>query len=207
MVVAATGVLMVLLFFENTEQMARLFIGWVFLTAVFPAFVLFQIWDLHRPPVPDRTVTARLMFDWLVLGIRRKELGPADGWTALTVLRGLLPSRISVHHLKLGESIDLGHPLLRFPARKVRQVTFAPDPAEDYLESDRRTRLCEASVGMDSGKHFHLILDEADAERLRHWAATRGITVRDCDGYRPPAVLSVASADEPAGQSSRGHRA
>ena len=43
----------------------------------------FQIWDLRRP-VPSRPVTARILFDWLVLGIRRQELGPADGWTALT---------------------------------------------------------------------------------------------------------------------------
>jgi hypothetical protein len=145
---------------------------------------LFQLWDLTRP-IPSRPVTARAVFDWLVLGIRRKELGPADGWTALVMFRGLLSKKYLVHHLKLGDEVEVDNPVVRYPAREVTQVRFAPDPKEDYAGSEKPILLCQAIVEMGSGRQFRLIVDEADARRLREWASAKGIAVSDCDGYRP----------------------
>ena len=57
---------------------------------------------------------------------------------------------------------------MSFPARAVTRVSFAPDPKEDYVGSENPMLLCEATVEMDSGKQFYLILTEPDARRLHH---------------------------------------
>ena len=154
--------------------------------AMVPLFLygMFQLWDLRRP-VTKPSVTVRVLFDWLVLGIRRKELGPADGFTALTPFRGLLSQEYSVHHLELGDEIEVETPMIRFRASSAERVRFAPDPKEDYIGAEAPLQFCEAIVEMDSGKKFKLIVTEADAHRLRHWANSKGIAVCDCDGYSP----------------------
>jgi hypothetical protein len=144
----------------------------------------FQIWDLRRP-VTSRSVTARTLFDWLVLGIRRKELGPADGWTGLVAFRGLLDKEYSVHHLKLGDEVEVDNPIVSFPVRSVVRVKFAPDPKEDYIGAEAPIPMCHAAVEIDSGKKFCLIVTESDAQKLRQWAVEKGIAVLDCDGYCP----------------------
>jgi hypothetical protein len=148
----------------------------------------FQLWDLKRP-VPSRPVTARMLFDWLVVGIRRKELGPADGWTALAAFRGLLDKCYCVHHLKLGDEVEVDNPIVSYPVRAVARVKFAPDPKEDYIGSEAPIQLCEATVEMDSGRNFVLIATEADAQRMRQWAVEKGIAVEDCDGYCPRPIV------------------
>ena len=71
------------------------------------------------------------------------------------------------------------------PVAAVVRVRFAPDPAEDYAEPGREVHFCAAGVELNSGAELRLILDEADAARLRTWAVTKGIAVCDCDGYSP----------------------
>jgi hypothetical protein len=45
------------------------------------------------------------------------------------------------------------------------------------------------------GREFRLILDQADALRLREWAGTKGIPVCDEDGYVPrPAEPATETA-------------
>jgi hypothetical protein len=189
-----TGMLVVVILFGTVglffgspgfkRMMAAVILGGMLGLVPICLYGFFQIWDLRRP-VPSRPVTARMLFDWLVLGIRRKELGPADGWTALIAIRPLLDSRYLVSHLKLGDEVEVDNPIVRYPARAVARVRFAPDPKEDYAGAEGPMRLCDAIVEVDSGREFHLFVTEADAQRLRQWAVTKGITVCDCDGYCP----------------------
>ena len=160
-----------------------------------PAIVywLFVCWDLRRT-APAQPVTARTLFEWWVLGIRRKELGPADGTAALSALRPLVPSVCTVDQLKLGDDLEVAGGILRFPLTAVKRIRFAPDPLEDYGGAESPLEMCQASVEMDSGKEFRLIVTEVDAEKMRQWAATKGIAVCDCDGYRPRPVEPAAEA-------------
>jgi hypothetical protein len=147
-------------------------------------YALLQVWDLRRP-APGRLVTVRMVFEWLVLGMRRKVLGPADGTTAPTLFRGLLGSVYSVDQLNLGEEFAVADGIIRYPPQAVKQIRFTPDPLEDYGGAEAPLQMCEATVAMDFGKQFRLIVTEADATKLRHWAAANGVIVCDCDGYRP----------------------
>src|SRR5262245_42871311 len=162
---------------------------------LFPVVVysLFVCWDLRRPG-SVHPVSARTMFEWYVLGIRRKELGPADGSAGLTVLRRLVPSVCTVDQLKLGDDLEVAGGILRFPLTAVKQLRFAPDPLEDYGGAEAPLEMCQASVEMDSGKEIRLIVTDVDAEKMRQWAATKGIAVRDCDGCRPRPVEPAAEA-------------
>jgi hypothetical protein len=155
---------------------------------------LFQLWDLRRP-LPSRPVSARVLFDCLVLGIRRKELGPADGWTALVLLRGFPGLRHPVHHVKLGDGIEVDNlwVFVRLPARAVTEVRFAPDPKEDYIGSEHPIYLCEATLLIASGRQFRLIVTESDAQMFRQWAESKGIAVCDCGGYTPRPLDHIAS--------------
>jgi hypothetical protein len=47
---------------------------------------------------------------------------------------------------------------------------------------------------LNTGKEFRLILDEADAGRLREWAAAKGIAVSNTDGYSPRPAGPVQEA-------------
>jgi hypothetical protein len=150
-----------------------------------------QIWDLSRPG-PGRGVTARALFEAVFLGIRRRELVASVEWTALTALRALLPSVYTVYQFKLGEVFEVY--FARYPAGVVRQVRFGPDPGEDYKEPEPPRQFREATVEILSGRQFQLIVDEADAQRLREWAVARGVAVCDCDGYRLPTVEPAREA-------------
>jgi hypothetical protein len=160
-----------------------------------------QIWDLSRPG-PGCGVTARALFEGVFLGIRRREFIASVEWTALTAVRALLPSTHTIDQLKLGEVFEVY--FARYPAGVVRQVRFGPDPGEDYYESEPPRQLCEATVEILSGRQFQLIVDEADAQRLREWAVAKGIAICDCDGYRPRADEALVKPDDPAGVSRGG---
>jgi hypothetical protein len=156
------------------------------------AYGLFQIWDLKRP-VPTQGVTVRTLFDWWVLGIRRKELGPADGSTGLVLFRPLLSKRYWIHHLVLGDEIEVDNPIIHYPSQAVKEIRFSPDPKEDYIGAEGPIQLCQAAVAMDSGKEFRLIVNEADAEKMRQWAASKGIAVCDRDGYTPRPLQTASN--------------
>ena len=112
---------------------------------------------------------------------------------ALTLFGWLAPRRISVAFLLLGDTVkfDSRVPVL---LATVRRVVFAPDPAEDYAELDRPVYQCAAAVQLHSGREFCLILDEADAARLRDWATNKGIAVCDADGYHPRIIEPMSEA-------------
>jgi hypothetical protein len=122
-------------------------------------------------------LTAGALIDGVFLGIRRKELVAAVEWTALTALRSVCPSLYTVFQLKLGEALEVRS--FRFPTGVVKRVRLAPDPGEDFKECEPVRQLRQATVEIHSGRQFQLIIDDAHAQRLRHWAESKGITVCD----------------------------
>jgi hypothetical protein len=116
-----------------------------------------------------------------------KRLAPVDcvivGATiaglANFIFRCLLPRLGSIRQIKLGYCVETAPLVWRYPARSVKRIAFAPDPAEDYVERDKPTRLYEATIELESEKPFRMIVDETDAGRLRAWAVAREIAVCD----------------------------
>ena len=141
------------------------------------------IWDLSRPG-PGRGVTARALYEGVVLGVRRRELAAAVEWSALTAVRALLPAVHTVPKLKLGNEVEV-YSAVRFRSAAVSRVLFAPEPDDEYREPELPLRLSEATLEVPSGRRFRLIVDEADADRLRQWAESKGIAVCDSDGSSP----------------------
>jgi hypothetical protein len=143
--------------------------------------------DLRRGQRPSRWVIALAVWRWVVLGIRDHELGPSPGETIAVALFGwLLPRKHWAQFLKLGQGLKIDCDVL-IPIGDVRQVQFAPDPDEDYVEPDPADRYCAAAVVLETGREFRLVVNHADAEQLRHWARTNDIEISDCAGYRPRA--------------------
>jgi hypothetical protein len=203
------GVMLIVLFmatvcspFLFAWQNGRLAMRWLFALLVGMAVYCLRLWllvvDLQDQPLPSRREVARLVFDRLFRGVRRDDLGWLAGVTvARTFFGWLVPRRISVAFLLLGDNVAFDS---RFPVplRSVRRVRFSPDPAEDYVEWDRPAQYCAAAVELATGREFRLILDQADAQRLRDWAGTKGIPVCDADGYisRPAEPASETAAHE-----------
>ena len=140
--------------------------------------------DLKERPLPGRRETARAVWAWVRRGVRPENPGRVRATVALMLFGWVVPNRIPVAFLLLGDAVAFDS-RVPVPATNVRRVRFAPDPAEDYAELDRPARYCAAAVELTSGREFRLVLDEADAGRLREWAAAKGIAVTDTDGYRP----------------------
>jgi len=200
------GVMLIVLFmatvfspFLFAWQNGRLAMRWLFALLVGMAVYCLRLWllivDLQDQPLPSRREVARLVFDRLFRGVRRNDLGWLAGVTvARTFFGWLVPRRISVAFLLLGDGVAFDS---RFPVplRSVRRVRFSPDPAEDYAEWDRPAQYCAAAVELARGREFRLILDQADAQRLRKWAGTKGLPVSDEDGYIPrPAEPATETA-------------
>ena len=193
MLVAELG----LMFFAPRQHgllFTRLFIATGFATAVWPLWVLLLVSDLRRDARGCPRETARTVFRWAFHRVRGKVLDPIPGETVALALFGwLVPSRITVGDLTFGDGVELAE-RVHYPAAAVRRIRFAPDPAEDYAEPDRALRFCEATVEMDSGRQFRMIVEEADARRLRQWAAGKNVVVADCDGYQPRPVEPPVAA-------------
>jgi hypothetical protein len=184
----------------NTQTTARFVLVGFLAVAAYSGYTWLLILDLQKGPRPSRWATARAVWRWAVFRIRGEELGPVPGVTiALAAFDWLLPRRLSVQHLVLADGIDIEiDPNIRFALAAVRRVRFAPDPAEDYVDSEGPVHYCQAAVELNTGKELCLIVEEGDAGRLRQWAVGKGITVCDCDGYRPVTFepASEAHADE-----------
>ena len=142
------------------------------------------ILSLQEGPLPAWRETARALWNWLVRGARPLDPRRIAVSVVRTLFGWMVPRRISTDLLQLGDEVWFD-PRFPIPVAAVVQVRFAPDPAEDYAESDRQVHFSAAAVELKSGTEFRLILDEADARRLREWAVTKGIPVADCDGYSP----------------------
>ncbi|HEX3146796.1 MAG TPA: hypothetical protein VHR66_01765 [Gemmataceae bacterium] len=156
------------------------------------AYGWLQMWDLRRGQLSEQRVTVGAVLWHRLLKLRRKQFGLAGSATPIIGLEWLLPARTSIRYLNLGEGIELDPPLARFPAEEVARIKFTPNPDEDYAESSTPT--CAATVVMKSGREFWLIVDEADAGRLRAWAAAKGIGLCDVDGYRPRIPKPISEA-------------
>ena len=132
---------------------------------------------------------------WLGAVARKHYGGHARGESRVP-FNWLLPKLSAVRAVKLGEGIAIETSALdfRFTSRAASRIRFAPDPSEDYADSDQPIHLCEATIEIGVGKQFRLIVSESDAQRLRQWAAAEGIIVNDCDGYQPPATEVAAGA-------------
>jgi hypothetical protein len=141
--------------------------------------------DMLRGRLPDRRTTVRAVFRRAVLGIRGAELPRDYALTTLAVFGWLFPVRHVVPYLTVGDALGV-EKLARFPPAAIRRVRLAPDPAEDYDGSERPSQLCEVTVEMGSGKQLLLYADAADTDRLREWAAGKGVVVCDEVGQRPP---------------------
>jgi hypothetical protein len=69
-----------------------------------------------------------------------------------------------------------------YPPDRIRQIAFAPDPVEDYVEGRTAVPLCKTRIDFRPHGGLGLILTVADARRLRVWAAARGIEVVETAG-------------------------
>jgi hypothetical protein len=131
-------------------------------------------------------------FAFVLRSVARRQYGnrPRRGAGFDWLLRRLSPVRT----LKLGEGIviETGALDFRFPAAAPSRIRFAPDPAEDYAETEKSILMCQAIVELDAVKQFRLIVTETDAQRLRQWAVEKGIAVCDSDGYHPRAVETAS---------------
>jgi hypothetical protein len=169
----------------NTQATARFVIVSMLGVAAYSGYNGLLILDLQRGPRPSRWQTARAVCRWAVFRVRDKVLDPVPAQAiALAAFDWVLPTRLWVHGLKVGGGIEL-EPNISFAPAAVRAVRFAPDPAEDYVEPGHPARFCLAAVELDTGRHLRLIVDETDAELLRHWATAKEITVAHGDGYQP----------------------
>jgi len=100
------------------------------------------------------------------------------------VLAFLLPF-ISARHWKLGEKFVVW-PGREYPVGDVREIAFAPDPAEDYDDAATPARGCEVRARLRRGE-VRLIASVGDARRVRDWAVRHGIEVTDPAGVLEPA--------------------
>jgi len=110
---------------------------------------------------------------------------------ALFVFEWLLPRLGSVREIEIGYAIETRPLVWRHPFQAVRRITFAADPAEDYVERDDPGRLYEATIEVAEERPFRMIVDEIGAQHLKLWAAVRAIAVcdriKDCTRTAEPA--------------------
>jgi hypothetical protein len=94
-----------------------------------------------------------------------------------------------IRHWKLGEALVVW-PRGRYQPRGIREIAFAPDPAEDFDDAATPARLCQVRAHLRSRRELRLIASVWDARRVRDWAVRRGIAVSD-----PSAVLEAVRHD------------
>jgi uncharacterized membrane protein YfcA len=108
---------------------------------------------------------------------------------SLTVRR--LPHPVS--RVKLGAFLQTFPGGLAHPPSMISDITFGPDPAEDYVETPLPVRMCQARISMRNGWRFQLIVSNGDAARLREWATEMGVAVEDAHGHSAREVRKKAS--------------
>jgi hypothetical protein len=108
-------------------------------------------------------------------------LAPAALLVSCLIARSTL-AQLPVLRLRLGEELE-NERGQTYPPSEVEQIEFGPDPVEDYVEPSLPVPCCQATIELESGRRFRLIVSATDAARLREWAAKKGVVVRDPDGY------------------------
>ena len=125
------------------------------------------------------------------------------GFVALALVLGAfsllivlsLPWANPVARLKLGDDLEVNPGWRRYKPERIKQIEFARDPAEDYHDyAALPVPMCEVRIRHDCRVTFRLIVSESDAERLRTWAAAKGIAVCNADGYQPRTAEPASGA-------------
>jgi hypothetical protein len=88
-----------------------------------------------------------------------------------------------VSRVNLGLFLETWPGGMRYRPSNVTQISFGPDPAEDYVESFVPVHMCQAMIHLRDGTKFALVVTADDAGRLRDWAVQKEILVNDPDGY------------------------
>jgi hypothetical protein len=99
------------------------------------------------------------------------------------ILISLILGRGHVNRLLLSNDLMTSPAVALYKPGEIREISFGPDPHEDYAEPPLPETLCEATVTFQLGRPVRLIVSASDAARLRAWAAGHDIPVRDPDGY------------------------
>ena len=100
-----------------------------------------------------------------------------------SVAAGLRFLPVQVARIELGVVLQTWPDGRRYRPAKVAEVTFGPDPAEDYEDWEPDRRLCRARFSLGGARRLDLAVTLADAARIRAWASARGIVVEDPHGY------------------------
>jgi hypothetical protein len=146
--------------------------------------------------------TLAVMFG-LVIGMPSEWFGQT---CAMVALFALIPAVLAVGHI--GESrfgpvewVLVGSSLVAirkgiYDPGDVDTIRFGPDPDEDYAEQEGEAPipLTQATFVRSRGRRLRLVIDTADAARVRAWAEARGIPVIDPGGY---SSARPAGPDEP----------
>jgi hypothetical protein len=90
-----------------------------------------------------------------------------------------------VRHWTLGETLAVW-PERRYRPAEIREIAFAPDPAEDYDDATTPVLLCEVRARLRR-RELRSIISVGDARLVRDWAICRGIAVNDPAGVLEPA--------------------
>ena len=98
-----------------------------------------------------------------------------------------------VARIKLGAFLQTFPGGLAHPPSMISDLSFGPDPAEDYVETPLPVRMCQARIIMRDGRRFQLIVSAGDAARLREWATHMGVAVEDVHGHSARDVGNEAS--------------
>jgi hypothetical protein len=85
---------------------------------------------------------------------------------------------MTIQHWKLGETFVVW-PGREYQPGDIREIVFAPDPAEDYDDSATPARRCEVRARLRGRGELRLIASVVDGRRVRDWAARRGIAVAE----------------------------
>jgi hypothetical protein len=143
---------------------------------------------------PSVSVVVLVGTFWFVIcGLLSKS--PSRNWTLFELVVVIAAACITalmfqvfqwlrpVDRLILNDESLVAPALASYKPADIRQISFGPDPHEDYAEATLPIKLCQAIVTPARGRRLRLIVSAGDAVRLRQWAERRGIAVTDPDGY------------------------
>ena len=133
-----------------------------------------------------------LALDWLPAELGILALAASGSLVVLMMMTIVFTSSMGigqrwisypVRWVRLGASLETSPMGLRYRPASISQITFGPDPAEDYADSLTSMALCQASLSMREAGSFQLIVSCSDAARLRRWARENSVRVNDPEGY------------------------
>jgi hypothetical protein len=82
-----------------------------------------------------------------------------------------------VERIKLGDDIQVWPGSKRYAPDVIKQISFEPDPKEDYRDLALPIRHREVRIDLRPRGSFRLLVSIGDAQRIREWAVTKGAAV------------------------------